>query len=59
MGLTKQKITLFMKLITRRKSDDRCAKIQDTESLKVLYRELEKDAVMYQPEHFVIGFTNE
>ncbi len=48
-----------MKLITRRKSDDRCAKIQDTESLKVLYRELEKDAGMYQPEHFVIGFTNE
>lgn len=33
--------------------------IQDIESLRRLYRELEEDAVRYQPEHFIIGFRED
>ena len=37
----------------------RKAAIQDIEQLRPLYAELEKDAVMYQPEHFVIGYRDD
>ena len=37
----------------------RKATIQDIEQLRPLYIELEKDAVMYQPEHFVIGYRDD
>ena len=37
----------------------RKATIQDVEQLRPLYIELEKDAVMYQPEHFVIGYRDD
>ena len=33
----------------------RKATIDDVDSLRPLYLELEKDAVRFQPEHFVIG----
>ncbi len=33
----------------------RKATIQDAEALRSLYRELEEDAVRYQPEHFQLG----
>ena len=33
----------------------RKATIEDADSLRALYHELEKDAVRFQPEHFVIG----
>lgn len=33
----------------------RVADIKDVEQLRRLYRELETDAVNYQPEHFIIG----
>jgi len=41
------------------KMDLRDAGIQDIESLKKLYLQLEQDAVMYQPEHFILGFRND
>lgn len=37
----------------------RKAAIQDIEQLRPLYIELEKDGVMYQPEHFVIGYRDD
>ena len=37
----------------------RKATMQDIEQLRTLYTELEKDAVMYQPEHFVIGYRDD
>lgn len=37
----------------------RKATIQDVEQLRPLYTELEKDGVMYQPEHFVIGYRDD
>ena len=33
----------------------RKAKIEDAAAIEALYTELEKDAVMYQPEHFVLS----
>ena len=33
----------------------RKAKMEDVDSLRPLYLELEEDAVRFQPEHFVIG----
>lgn len=37
----------------------RKATIYDIEQLRPLYIELEKDGVMYQPEHFVIGYRDD
>ncbi len=37
----------------------RKATIEDIESLKTLYRELEQDAIRFQPEHFVFGNRDE
>ena len=37
----------------------RTATMQDIEPLRRLYTELEKDAVMYQPEHFVMGYRDD
>ncbi|MCH5210878.1 MAG: GNAT family N-acetyltransferase [Oscillospiraceae bacterium] len=37
----------------------RKATIQDIEQLRPLYIELERDAVIYQPEHFVIGYRDD
>ena len=37
----------------------RKATIHDIEQLRPLYVELEKDAVRYQPEHFVIGYRDD
>ena len=37
----------------------RKATLADVSSLKPLYLELEKDAVKFQPEHFVIGNRDE
>ena len=37
----------------------RKAAMSDIEALRVLYLELEQDAVKYQPEHFVIGYRDD
>lgn len=37
----------------------RIATINDIEMLRVLYEELEYDAVKYQPEHFVVGYSED
>jgi ribosomal protein S18 acetylase RimI-like enzyme len=37
----------------------RIATINDVEQLRVLYKELEYDAVKYQPEHFVVGYRED
>lgn len=37
----------------------RKATTNDIEALRVLYLELEQDAVKYQPEHFVIGYRDD
>ena len=37
----------------------RKATMEDIESLRPLYTELEKDGVKFQPEHFVIGFRDD
>ena len=37
----------------------RIADINDIRQLRVLYEELERDAVKYQPEHFVIGYRED
>lgn len=37
----------------------RKATMNDIEALRVMYLELEKDGVRYQPEHFVIGYRED
>lgn len=37
----------------------RNAEMKDIEDLRILYLELEKDGVKYQPEHFVVGYRSE
>jgi len=37
----------------------RKATMEDIEAIRVLYLELEQDAVKYQPEHFVIGYRDD
>lgn len=37
----------------------RKATMDDVEALRILYAELEQDAVKYQPEHFVIGYRDD
>lgn len=37
----------------------RKATMEDIEALRILYLELEQDAVKYQPEHFVIGYRDD
>ncbi len=37
----------------------RVANMGDIEKLRLLYSELEIDAVKYQPEHFVVGYRND
>lgn len=36
----------------------RKATMNDIETLRAMYLELEQDAVKYQPEHFVIGYRD-
>lgn len=37
----------------------RKATMDDVEALRVMYLELEKDGVKYQPEHFVVGYRDD
>lgn len=37
----------------------RKAEMKDIEDLRILYLELEKDGVKYQPEHFIVGYRSE
>ncbi len=37
----------------------RVAEMKDVKELRILYTELEQDAVKYQPEHFVLGYRDD
>lgn len=54
----KQKISVLLRVMWRFTMLIRKATMNDIETLRAMYLELEQDAVKYQPEHFVIGYRD-
>lgn len=54
----KQKISVLRRVMWRFTMLIRKATMNDIETLRAMYLELEQDAVRYQPEHFVIGYRD-